>query len=129
MLLPPLLLLLCAAILSAVVAATAALLLPAIVYRMTKFGCCWFIESDPSVLFLSFKRDLFFMYLLMVLSHLWPRFPYISVITAMRGPKAGVSPPRPSPPCTIYVYIPREAPPRRANALLGSAHARNSEDV
>ena len=60
MLLPPLLLLLCAAILSAVVAATAALLLPAIVRRMTKFGCCWFIESDPSVLFLFIQTRFIF---------------------------------------------------------------------
>ena len=54
--------------------------------------------------FSSLKHDLLFnvcMHPLAVLSHLRPRFPWTtsSVITGMRGAKAGVSPPRRSPAC------------------------------
>ena len=61
------------------VAAAAVLLLPAAVRHRVPDGqiWCWFIESDPSVLFSSFKSDLFFLYpLAVLLSHLRSRFAY-----------------------------------------------------
>ena len=59
--------------------------------------CCCFIKSDPSDVFL--KRDLFFMVPLgSTVSHVHPRLICTySVITGMRGAKAGVSPPRRTP--------------------------------
>ena len=58
----------------------------------------WFIESDPSILFLFHSRTIFFlMYPLAVLCRLYSLdLPTSSVITGMRGAKAGVSPPRQS---------------------------------
>ena len=67
--------------------------------------CCWFIESDSLQCFLSLYSntiDFCCMHSLAVRSHIWPRYAHTasSVITGMRGAKAGVSPPRRSPPCT-----------------------------
>ena len=58
--------------------------------------------------FSSFKFDLFFMYPLAVQWHLRPRFAYntFSVITGMRGAKAGVSRPRWSPPLWWGRFLP-----------------------
>ena len=73
------LLLLCTAVVGAAV-----LLLPAAVRHRVPDGqiCCWFIESDPGVLFLlfqsSFKRDLYMIVTLgSTVSHLRPRCSYI----------------------------------------------------
>ena len=89
---------------TAVVAAAAAvLLLAAAVRRRVPDGqiCCCFIESDPSDVFL--KRDLFFMVPLgSTVSHVRPRFAYSYTSSIIRHAQnqAGVSPPRPNPPCT-----------------------------
>ena len=64
------------------------LLLFVIVCRIAKIWCC-FIEPHPSVVFL-FIQTLFIFDVPLPLA----------VIAAMRGAKAGVSPPRRSPPCT-----------------------------
>ena len=87
----PLLLLLC----TGVVAAAAA----AVRHRVSDGkNCCWFIESDSiQCAFFLFKHDLCLMYVpLGSMPHLRPRFAYAtsSVITGMRGARAGVSPPR-----------------------------------
>ena len=66
--------------LTAIAAAAAALLLPAAVRHRVPDSqiCCWFIESDPSVFFSSFKRDLLWMVPLgSAVSYLRPRFAYI----------------------------------------------------
>ena len=66
-------------------------------------NCCWFIESDSSV---SLQTRFMSMYPLTELSQLRSRFVYTtsSVNTGMRGAKAGISPPRRSPPCIYPVY-------------------------
>ena len=64
----------------------------------------WSIEFDSGASLLFIQTRLFFMYPLPVLSYLRPRFAYcntFSVITGMRGAKAGVSPPRRNPPCIL----------------------------
>ena len=90
---------------TAVVAAAAA----AVVHRVPDGkNCCGFNESDSSVFFLSIQTRFILMYPLAVLSHSRPRFAYkiSSVITGMRGAKAGVSPPRRSTPCKyMYKYV------------------------
>ena len=97
---------------TAVVAAAAAVLLfPAAVRHRVPDGriCCWFIESDPSASFLfSFKRDLFLM--VVRLGSTWCRIygldlPTSSVITGMRGAKAGVSSPWRSPYCILHKNV------------------------
>ena len=68
----------------------------------------WFTASDFSVFFLFIQIRLFFNVPLgsTILSHFQRRFfylqyiTYVPGITGMRGAKAGVSPPRRSPPCT-----------------------------
>ena len=71
-----------------------------------QFCCCWLSEYDSSN-FLSVHSNTiyFFMHPLAVLSHFRPRFAYntSSVITGMRGAKAGVSPPRRNPLVLLYV--------------------------
>ena len=61
----------------------------------------------PVFSFSSFKHGLFLMCLLSVLSHLRPRFAYdtSSVVTGMRGAKAGVSPPREAPLVSIMLIV------------------------
>ena len=92
---------------TAAVAAAAVLLLPAAVRHHVPDGqiCCCFIESDPTQCFSSFKREDFLWYPLAVLYRIYGLdLPTSSVTTGMRGAKAGVSPPRRSPPCN-YVYL------------------------
>ena len=85
---------------TAAVAAAALQLLPAAVRHRVPDGqiCCWFIEYDSSVLFLFIQTRFMFdgTPLGSTVPHLLPPvfFPTSSVITAMRGAKAGVSPPR-----------------------------------
>ena len=68
----------------------------------------WFTASDPSVLFLFIPTRCIFNVPLgsTVAFSASLFFPYISYIigTGMRGTKAGVSPPRRSPPCSLYVF-------------------------
>ena len=72
--------------------------------------CCGLLHLIP-VFFFSFKHDLFLMYPLAVLSHVQPRLTYntfhtSSLMTDMcGGAKAGVSPPRRSPPCIIHHLV------------------------
>ena len=75
------------------------LLLLVIVCRVTLFvPVVYLLHLIPVFSFSSFKHDLFFMYpLAVLLSHVQPRFTYntyhtSSVITGMRGAKAGVNP-------------------------------------
>ena len=81
------------------------LLVVAVRYRVPHGKIChWFIESDSSAYFLFIQTRL---YLLPVLSLLRPRFACTtsSAITGMRGAKAGVIPPRRSPPCLYYIHV------------------------
>ena len=85
------------------------LLLFVMVCRMAKL-LLWSIVSDSSVFFLFIQTRYTFMYPLVVLSHLRPRFAYYntsSAITGIRGAKAGVSPPRRSLP-VYQVHISRK---------------------
>lgn len=71
------------------------------------FRCCWLIESDSSAFFL-FNQVRFFFKCSQPLAVLCVAFtadlPTSVVITSMRGARAGVNPPRQSPPC-ICLFI------------------------
>ena len=101
----------CYAAVAAAAAACCLLLLVVIVGRMAKFvSVVHSLRVIPVYSSSSFKHDLFSMHPLAILSHFQRRFlylwyvSYILGITGMRGAKAGVSPPRRSPPC-MYTYI------------------------
>ena len=80
------------------------LLLFVIVCRMTKF-LTGSLNLIPVFSFSSFKRDLFLMCPLAVLRRIYGLdLLTSSVITGMRRAKAGVSPPRRSPPYSTYIY-------------------------
>ena len=68
--------------------------------------CCGSLHLILVPSFSSFKHYLFSLYPLAVPSHLRPRLAYdtSSVNTGVRGTKAGVSPPRRSPPWYYLVY-------------------------
>ena len=75
------------------------LLLFVIMCRMAKF-VAGPLNLMPVYSFSSFKRDLLLMYPLAVLCRFYGLdLPTSSVLMDMRGAKAGVSPPRRSPPC------------------------------
>ena len=78
------------------------LLLFVIVCRMAKFVAD-LLNLIPVFSFSSFKRDLFLLYPLAVLSRLRPRFAYILGNYGHERSQGGVSPPRRSPPCILYV--------------------------
>ena len=85
------------------------LLLLVIVCRLTKF-VAGSLNLIPVFYFSSFKHGLFFMHPLALLSHFRPRFAYntSSVLSGMRGAKAGVSPRRRSSPCYAIRFPPSE---------------------
>ena len=80
------------------------LLLFLIVWRTAKF-VAGSLHLIPVFYFSRFKRYLFLMCTLAVMSHLRPRFAYntSSIIAGVRGTKAGVSMPRRSPRCTSHI--------------------------
>ena len=80
------------------------LLLSVIMCRMTKF-VAGSLNLISLFSFSSFKHDLFLMRPLAVLlcRIFGLDLPICSVMAGMRGAKAGVSPPRQSPPCTVVL--------------------------
>ena len=106
---------------SAAAAAAAAALCVAILLLLQQQQCCCFLllfvimcrmakfvagplNLMPVYSFSSFKRDLLLMYPLAVLCRFYGLdLPTSSVLMDMRGAKAGVSPPRRSPPCIICI--------------------------
>ena len=91
------------------VAAATVLLLPAAIRHRVPDGqiCCWFIDSDPSVFFIFNQTRFILMHPLAVPYRIdGLDLPTSSVITGMRGAKAGVSPPRRSTSCNcIFRYV------------------------
>ena len=96
----------------AVAAAPVLLLAAAVRHRVPSntICCCGLLHLIPVFYFSSSKHELFLMYPLTVLSactasiYLSYKYYTSSLITGMRGAKAGVGPPRRSPPC-ILRYI------------------------
>ena len=96
----------CVLIHCCVVAAAAVLLLPAAVRHRVPDGqiCCWFIEFDLSVFFLFIQTRFIFLCTPRQYCRIYALdMPTSSVITGMHGAKAGVSPPRRTPPCIVFV--------------------------